>query len=170
MVENLRKASDGFDWFQRKRKGIQAGDVFSVPLPNGGYAFGRVLNTHDGATIAEFFQHKSESDSFQPDILKAGRAFSPIGILLTDIQSGNRKRPWKVIGRDPNFYPNDLYDLPFAIGDPPDGMHVYTLEDLHKMVRRVSWNEVQNWDVGVRMPQHPDRISMKLEQKILAAI
>lgn len=75
-----RIAADGTDWFQRRRKGIEAGDVFSLPLPSGGYGFGRVMNAHGGADIAEFFRYRSSDDVYSDGSLHSGRLFSPIGI------------------------------------------------------------------------------------------
>jgi hypothetical protein len=84
-----------------------------VPLSRG-FAFGRVLNAHEGASIAEFFNYWSADNDFKTYILNAQRLFSTVGILITDIAEGNRKRDWKVVHEDSQFYPRDLYDVPFS--------------------------------------------------------
>ncbi len=100
MHGQMMTAFDGYDWFLRTRKGISAGDVIAVPLKCGGFGFGRVLNVHDGATLAEFFAYWSEEASFDQEIIESPRLFSPVGISVMDIEYRNRKRDWKVIHRD----------------------------------------------------------------------
>jgi hypothetical protein len=94
LANTTRTAVDGYDWFQRKFKGIEVGDVFSVPLPLGGFGFGRVINAHDGATLAEFFRYWKSTPEFEPAITSAGRLFAPTGFFVTDIAYRNRKRTW----------------------------------------------------------------------------
>jgi hypothetical protein len=92
MQDGRRVARDGYDWFGRKFKGNEAGSVFSVPLPDGTYAFGRLMNAKDGANIAEFFRARRDTPEFDPAILQAGRLFGPVGVLAGDIEGPNDDR------------------------------------------------------------------------------
>ena len=157
----------GFDWFKRTFKGISAGDVFSLPLSKG-YGFGRVLNAHDGATIAEFFRYWAPDNQFHPDILTSGRLFSPVGILITDIGHGRRVRDWTVISKDPNFYPDDLYEIPFAQSHDGQNWTFYTLKNDRKIVGPVSIEDIQAWAVASQLPQHKGRITKMVEETLRA--
>ena len=86
----MKTTVDGYDWFQREFKGIAAGDVFYVPIDDG-FGFGRVLNTHGGASIAEFFKYWSRDTTFTPDIITSGRIMGPVGLCCTkSVVSGLR--------------------------------------------------------------------------------
>ena len=73
MDDERKVDAHGFNWFQRKSKGVSAGDVFSVPLEGGGFGFGRVLNAHDGATLAEFFKYWSAKPEFNEEMRQMAR-------------------------------------------------------------------------------------------------
>ncbi|MBA4491924.1 Imm26 family immunity protein [Paracoccus sp. S1E-3] len=166
MQEKRRTARDGFDWFQRKFKGVEAGDIFAVPLPDGSYAFGRLMNAKDGATIAEFFRARRDTPDFDEGIVQSGRLFAPTGILITDIESRNRKRPWKVIHKDPEYYPDDLYDLRFFQGMGSGTWTYYTLNDQRETLGPVSDEDIGNWRVGSIMPQHPEQITKAIVRQM----
>ena len=161
-------AVDGYDWFQRKFKGIEVGDVFSVPLSLAGFGFGRVINAHDGATLAEFFRYWSETADYEPEIISSGRLFSPTGFLITDIEHGNRKRPWKVVHKDPKFYPEDLYDLKFSQSHDGEIWTYYTLRDENQTLGKISRRDVDEFRVPSILPQHRDRITKVVEGQLRA--
>ncbi len=166
MPTKRKQARDGFDWFGRSFKGINAGDVFAVPLPDGTYAFGRQMNAKDGATIAEFFRARRDTPDFDPEIIRSGRLFSPVGILITDIAHGNRKRPWQVIHKDRDYYPEDLYGLKFHRGTGPGQWQYFTLDDEFQTLGRVSDEDVRDWRVPSLMPQHADRVVNVIMEKL----
>ncbi|WP_081687717.1 Imm26 family immunity protein [Glycomyces tenuis] len=164
LSSNAKLAKDGIDWFQRKAKGIEAGDIFSIPLPRG-YGFGRVMNTQDGARIAEFFRFWQEDESFSEAISASGRLFSPIGIFLDGIAYRNRKRPWKVIAKNPNYYPDDLYEIPFLLEKGPGYDYGYfTLNERYERFGPVSQEDVDKGRVCSLLPQHPDMIAEMVEE------
>ena len=159
MSQSQKTAHDGYDWSGRKLKGIEVGDVFSLPLPDGSFAFGRVLNAHDGATVAEFFRARRDTPEFDPSVLESGRLIAPTGILFDGIEYRNRKRDWKVVAKDPDFYPDDLYDWKFVRSpDGRDNWEYYTLYDVWTMKGRASNDDVKNWRFGTILPQHPGRL------------
>jgi len=166
-VTDHQVAADGTNWFQRRRRGIDAGDVFSLPLPSGGYGFGRVMNVHDGADIAEFFRYRSFESTYSDDILRAGRLFSPIGIMITAIAWRNRERPWRVVRKDPVYYPDDLYEIPFlSASGTGGGLEYYTLNDIRKVLGSVSPEEEKNGTVCSIMPQNPGWIARTVEERL----
>lgn len=166
--EKPRLTKDGIDWFQRERRGIAAGDIFSVPLPNGGYAFGRVMNAHDGATVAEFFRCWQADDSYTDAIPAAGRLIAPIGILIGDIAYRNRKRPWKVIAKDPDYYPDDFYEIPFMLANVGNlGYGYFTFHDrFDEHFGSVSKDDVDNGRICSHMPQHPDYVTELISEQL----
>ncbi len=166
MDDERKVDAHGFNWFQRKSKGVSAGDVFSVPLEGGGFGFGRVLNAHDGATLAEFFKYWSAEPEFNDEMLESGRLFSPVGFLISDIQAGNRKRSWQVIHKDPEFYPEDLYEIPFCQSHDSENWTYYTLHDDEKTLGKVSAEDVRKWKVASQLPQHRDRIAAVVEDSL----
>lgn len=166
MDEAIQSDFDKYGWFGREFKGIQAGDVFSIPLSDGTYAFGRLMNAKDGATIAEFFRTRRDTAEFSPDILRTGRLFGPVGILVGDIEYRNRKRPWKVIHRDMEYYPKDLYDWQFYGGGGPGKWKYFTLRGNQEFLGPASDNDVENWKIASNLPQHPGRITKMIEKQL----
>ena len=158
----------GYNWFQRTYKGVSAGDVFSVPLEQG-FAYGRVLNAHEGASIAEFFRFWSAESAFDPEIIKSPRLFSPVGILITDIASRQRKRAWKVVHQDSSFYPDDLYEIPFSQSWDGENWTYYTLLDDEKTLGKIDFEAIKSWEVASQLPQHKSRIQKMLETQLVAA-
>lgn len=159
MQDGRRVARDGYDWFGRKFNGNEAGSVFSVPLPDGTYAFGRLMNAKDGANIAEFFRARRNTPEFDPAILQAGRLFGPVGVLAGDIEGPNRKRPWKVVHKDPEYYPDDLYDIPFFRGTGAGTWRYFTLNDDREILGPVADKDVGSWKVASVLPQYADEIT-----------
>lgn len=167
MATEERTDVTGYNWFQRTFKGVSAGDVFIVPIEAGGFGFGRLLNANDGAIIAEFFRYWAPKPVFHEDILSSWRLFAPIGILADSISYRNRKREWKVIHRDPDFYPNDLYDLPFVRLGGGGKWIYYTLHDINTELGPVSDTDEETYKVGALGPQHPGFIAKLMENKLL---
>lgn len=169
-IDGRQVADDGYDWFLRRFKGIEAGDVFSFSLPSGGFAFGRVMNAHDGAQIAEYFRHWQEDDAFSDGIVLSGRLFAPIGVWISGIAYRNRKRPWKVIHKDPEYYPDELYDIQFLAASGYRGAYqYYTLRDIGKFYGAISKEELDNELVCSIMPQHPGMIANLVEKHMRAS-
>ena len=166
MQDGRRIASDGRDWFGRKFKGVEAGSVFAVPLPDGTYAFGRLMNAKDGATIAEFFRARRMTPEFDPEILQSGRLFGPVGVLTGDIEGPNRKRPWKVVHRDPEYYPDDLYDIPFFQGMGAGTWQYFTLNNHFEILGPVADEDVGKWKVASILPQHPEQITKMIVRQL----
>lgn len=166
MSGTKRTNRDGFDWFGRELKGIEAGDVFAVPLPDGSYVFGRQMNAKDGANIAEFFRARRDSPEFDPEILKSGRLFGPVGIFADNIEHGRRKRPWKVIHKDPDYYPEDLYDLKFFRGMGPGRWSWFTLEDEFETRGPVSDHDVDNWRIAPLLGQSASAVEAVIQQQL----
>ncbi len=160
-----RLADDGYDWFQRSAKGISAGDVFCIPLSSG-YAFGRVMNAHDGATLAEFFRCWRAGAEFDESICPSGRLAAPIGILLDSTHFRNRKRSWKVIHSDAGYYPQDLYEIEFRQSLDGENWTTYSLADEKKVLRAVPAEDALTFKVGELPPQHPGRIARLLEDRL----
>lgn len=164
-----QRAENGENWFQREFKGIEAGDIFSLPLQTNGYAFGRVMNAHDGAQIAEFFRHWQPDNAYSEAIPDSGRLFSPIGIMITQISYRNRKRPWQVIHKDPEYYPDDLYEIPFLSASGPNyEFRYYTLNNIRKELGPVTKKEAEEGKVCEIMPQHPGWITNFVEKLLKA--
>lgn len=161
-----RTAVDGYDWFQRELKGIEAGDIFAIPLRIGGYGFGRVVNAHPGASLAEFFRFWADAPAYAKEIADSGRLFPPTGFSVSDIAHRNRKRPWRVIHKDPHYYPADLYDLKFSQSHDGRNWTYYTLNDHWQTLGRISVNDVDEWEVPSRLPEHPDQIMSVVEYKL----
>ncbi len=159
-------AKNGYDWFSQKFKGIEAGDVFCVPLPDGSYGFGRLMNAKDGAIIAEFFRIRRQTPDFDFAIIQSGRLFAPVGVMSDSIAYRNRKRPWKVIHKDSDYYPDDLYDLHFYCGYGPGKWQYFTLYE-RKPLGPVSDEDIRNWQVvGSLMPQHPGRVEIVIVERL----
>lgn len=163
-----RLAKNGTDWFRREASGIAAGDIFSVPLPGGGFGFGRVMNTKDGAMIAEFFRHWQADNTYSDAIPASGRLFSPIGIDISDIAYRNRKRPWQVIAKDPDYYPDDFYEIPFLLANVGNlGYGYFTYYDsFDQRYGSVSKEDVDNGRICSNMPQHPGMIEIEIEEQL----
>lgn len=151
--EPPRLNKNGFDWFGREFRGIAIGDVFSVPLPDGSFAFGRQMNATDGANIAEFFRTRHDAPVYDPAILQSGRLFGPVGILADNIEHKRRKRPWKIVHKDPDYRPEALYDIPFLRGSGPGRWSYFTLEDEFTDLGRVSDEDAENWRVSPLLGQ-----------------
>ncbi|MFD1794910.1 hypothetical protein FQV27_05500 [Paracoccus aurantiacus] len=167
-MHQRRTAKDGYDWFGRKFKGVEAGSVFAVPLSDGTYAFGRLMNAKDGATIAEFFRARRDTPDFDDGIINSGRLFGPTGVLITAIDAPNRKRPWKVVHKDADFYPDDLYDIRFARGTGPGNWAYFTLENQFETLGPLSDDDVGSWRVGFNLPQQPETLTQAIERRLEA--
>lgn len=110
------------------------------------------MNAKDGATIAEFFRARRMTPEFDPEILQSGRLFGPVGVLIGDIEGPNRKRPWKVVHKDPEYYPDDLYDIPFFQGMGAGTWQYFTLNNHFEILGPVADEDVGNCTGTVPLP------------------
>jgi hypothetical protein len=73
-----------------------------------------------------------------------------------------------VIHKDPEFYPEDLYELKFCQSYDGRNWTYYTLHDHKKTLGKVAAEDVDQWLVSNRLPQHPDRITDVLQRHLMA--
>lgn len=81
----------------------ETGDVFVMPLPDGTYAFGRVVSREPpkkGQGIIEVFRYRSRSPVFHPAIAEAGRLFDPVNI---DGIVAFEQRRWRIVAHEPGY-------------------------------------------------------------------
>lgn len=91
-----------------RQKHPQVGDVVQVALPNGHYAYGRVLR--DGAVA--FYRVRSAGPG-QPPI--GSREFDFIVGVYEDVLTSGT---WPVIGKDPSSDPDEDWPPPESVTDP----------------------------------------------------
>ena len=88
---------------KKPKKGtVATGDTFAARLPDGSYAFGRVLyfdKAHSN-TLAEFFRYRSRQPLLPNHALSLGRLTPPISVGLR--QSFESKR-WAILDHSPNY-------------------------------------------------------------------
>ena len=116
------------------------GDVFSMRLPDGTYAFGRVLwrqQPSKGAAVIEVFRSRSRTSTPPPGTKESGRLAVPVeinGILA--LESGR----WKIIERDPTFRAPD-HDTFRMFTEALGKAHIFNIEG-QTMVRDVPTSQV----------------------------
>ena len=95
-----------------KRKKIKLGDIFSIPLPNGMYAFGRLYKEY---TLA-IYKEKSKYNNKIPENKKYDFFVGVYSDILT-----NGK--WTVIGNIPFAHDDDAWRPPTYVKDILNGKY-----------------------------------------------
>ncbi len=90
---------------------FQIGDIFSLKLNNGEFAFGRCISEISLGHIVEIFNYFSEENKFNTTFTEQ-RLFEPIPIDTWGL-FGRRKKEgnWQVIGHEENFIPKNVEHL-----------------------------------------------------------
>lgn len=141
-----------------KKIKVEVGDVYAVPLPSGGFGFGRIIHLEDGYELAEYFEYFSEKQEFNTEIVSSGRAFSPMGVLLTEIENGS----WKVVWKDSAYKCPDIATLRFVMGEPGRFSELRVGE----FGKGTPVSDKQAKGLLSRLPQHPGFVANMLEQHI----
>lgn len=99
-----------------KRQTYKAGDVFSIPLRSGLFAFGRIMTIGEKfGTLVEIFKETSPTAVATPRILESSRLFHPV--YLNGLRAF-RDLAYRIISSDPNYSPSDYESLKFRVGTP----------------------------------------------------
>ena len=99
---------------RKKRQPFKVGDVFAIPLEEGLYGFGRILNLEGSWEVVEIFAYVSRFPRYSPDIVDAGRLLPPVTVDVRAFEDWK----WKVIHSEPGFVSGDLDSLRYVIGLP----------------------------------------------------
>ena len=84
-------------WKRPKPKKWKEGDVFSLQLMDGSYAFGQVLAKHEKSWMSPsfaLFDLKSEKEDIDLGLLKKSKPITILHLMATNLNNGK----WKVIG------------------------------------------------------------------------
>ena len=101
----------------KRRQRVALGDVFEIPLPDGRFAYGRVLEE----PVVAIYQQLSTTPN-NPPIGSRDYRFV-VGIYTKVLKTGE----WKIVGRDPVGAEEDPTPPPRYIKDPVDGsFHIYS--------------------------------------------
>lgn len=120
------------------KKRPSVGDVVQIDLPNGTYAYGRVLRD---ASVAFYRQRTSEPQN--PPIGSRDYEFT-VGVYDDDLRSDRMH----VVGYDPSIDLDDEWPPPFSVRDPVTGrvrlyargqMRSATEEECQGLERAAGW-------------------------------
>ena len=89
-----------------------AGDVFAVPLDDGTFGFGRVVNDDrtKSEVVVEFFAHRSHAPLAAPDVVDAGRLGNVQKVYAGSSLENGR---WPVLHRTPGYRAPDHDEIRF---------------------------------------------------------
>jgi hypothetical protein len=103
---------------KKKAQRFAAGDWFAVPLGEGRFAFGRVIELDKSlGALVEIFRGVGQAFPETADADAAGRLFHPIYVVPDALEDWR----WTVLSSDENYRPTDLKQLEFATGDSEFG-------------------------------------------------
>lgn len=73
-----------------------------------------------------------------------------------------------MIHKDLDYYPDDLYEIPFLSTSGPGGaLEYYTLNDIRETLGPVTYEEQETGAVSSIMPHHPGWIARTVEERLL---
>lgn len=108
-----------------KKEKFKIGDIFSIDLHNGEFAFGRCLTYVEYGHIVEIFDYFSTEETFEIEAVPL-RLFPPIlinsyTIFIKKKTGKDWEGNWKVISNDKNFVINDkdIDNVFFSYGTGP---------------------------------------------------
>ncbi len=100
---------------RKKKQDCAVGDLFAVPLPSGGYGFGRVI-FYDKIrwNLCEVFAYFSKTKIYKPEVENAARLMYPILGMTHNICNWT----YPVVRREPGYESPFLQDLRYVSGEP----------------------------------------------------
>jgi hypothetical protein len=98
-----------------KRQKYQVGDFMAIPLSDGRYMFGRIINLEDGWDLVEVFAYVADNPRYRFEITQARRLVPPINV---DPQEALGKGGWRIIHSEPGYDAPDLRELEYVMGTP----------------------------------------------------
>ncbi|EEG3117877.1 hypothetical protein IIL26_004298 [Salmonella enterica subsp. enterica serovar Kingston] len=122
--DHLSKNSDGkfidnvrFKISKRNKKQTCAvGDVFSIPLPSGGYGFGRIIYLDNVKwNVSAVFSYYSNNKIYSPGIIHSKELMPPV-LMMPSVFFYNWR--YTIIHHDHNFIYPQLDDLCYVSGSP----------------------------------------------------
>jgi hypothetical protein len=124
------------------RQKYSAGDIFYFPVNDEQFGFGRIYKLGGTWNLAEIFNYVDKTPLYSPDILESGRLFPPVLINPTEAFEEWR---WKVIHSDNDFYPYDVEELAYVMGD--NGNYKLVRVGEYKPFRNISNQEAKKFPI-----------------------
>lgn len=138
------------------------GDLFTVPLGEHTYAFGRIVYADErrGACV-QFFRETSDKPEPPPTVLESGILFGPIRVGgIVQFERGR----WPIVGRDPDFVPPDPRAYVFWSSPLPE--RGYELRSMAGGNTRFGATKEQTIGLERDGFQHPEGIENRIRESM----
>lgn len=142
------------------------GDVFTIPLHAGDFAFGRLLHVDEGGRgggAIEVFETIHPRPVAEDAVLSSGRLLAPIWINTERCLASNKFTVVRSQPKDKGEYEApDLGEIEFLVGSPAR----WYAEKLDGTRRVIPVDETPAWDERTRMARNPADVAFMIERRL----
>jgi hypothetical protein len=133
------------------------GDTFAIPLPDGRFAFGRIVFQNRSNLNLEIFRQTGKAAAITPEILSSGRL---VILNMTGGREGFGDWRWRILGHDP-AYKLSAADRNTVVYHTVSGYQLISLDG--RVLRVVPLEEARPYGLGWLKPE-------RVEERIIKAL